>query len=45
MKRHLITWVCAVLAVLGTLVLGAKLDAEPIPRINAGPALPAPSAH
>lgn len=45
MKRHLITWACAVIAVLGTLVLGAKLDAEPLPRFIAGPALPASSAH
>lgn len=34
MKRSLITWVCAVLAVLGTLVLGAKLDTPPAPSVE-----------
>lgn len=34
MKRHVITWLMAIVAVLGTLVLGAKLDTPPVPSVE-----------
>lgn len=34
MKRSLITWLMAIVAVLGTFVLGAKLDTPPAPSVE-----------